>query len=75
MIERVKTFVANMLVNVFNAQDTAPLVIEAIRDCGGHDPGPNAQRKEAPEDWTEAKIRERAAAIDSDKGPAGDFDD
>jgi fructose/tagatose bisphosphate aldolase len=75
MIERVKTFVANMLVNVFNAQDTAPLVIEAIRDCGGYDPGRNAQRKEAPEDWTEAKIRERAAAIDSDKGPAGDFDD
>jgi hypothetical protein len=75
MIERVKTFVANMLVNVFNAQDTAPLAIEAIRDCGGYDPGPNAQRKESPEDWTEAKIRERAAAIDSDKGPEGDFDD
>ena len=75
MIERVKTFVANMLINVFNAQDTAPLVIEAIHDCGSYDPGPNAQRKESPEDWTEAKIRERAAAIDSDKGPAGDFDD
>ena len=75
MVERVKTFVANMLVNVFNAQDTAPLVIEAIRDCGGYDPGPNAQRKESPEDWTEAKIRERAATIDSDKGPEGDFDD
>jgi fructose-bisphosphate aldolase class II len=75
MIERVKTFVANMLVNVFNAQDTAPLVIEAIHDCGGYDPGPNAQRKESPEDWTEAKIRKRAAAIDSDKGPEGDFDD
>jgi fructose/tagatose bisphosphate aldolase len=75
MIERVKTFVADMLVNVLNARDTAPLVIEAIHDCGGYDPGPNARRKESPEDWTEAKIRERAAAIDSDKGPEGDFDD
>jgi fructose/tagatose bisphosphate aldolase len=75
MIHRVRDFVYNMLVNVFNAQDTAPLAIEAIRDAGGYDPGPNARRIENPEDWTEAKIRERAAAIDSDKGPEGDFDD
>ena len=75
MVKRVKDFVYNMLVNVFNAQDTAPLAIEAIRATGGYDPGPKAQRIEAPEEWTEAKIRERAAAIDSDKGPKGDFDD
>ncbi len=75
MVNRVKDFVYNMLVNVFNAQDTAPLVVEAIHKTGGYDPGPKATRIEAPEEWTAAKIRERATAIDSDKGPEGDFDD
>ena len=75
MVNRVKDFVYNMLVNVFNAQDTAPLAVEAIRETGGYDPGPKAQRIESPEEWTEARIRERAAAIDSDKGPQGNFDD
>jgi len=75
MVERVRKFVYGMLVDVFNARDTAPLAIEAIRDAGGYDPGPKAQRIEAPEEWTEAKIRERAAAMDIDKGPEGDFED
>ncbi len=75
MVNRVRDFVYNMLVNVFNAADTAPLAIEAIREANGYDPGPNAGQIEAPEDWTETKIRERAASIDSDKGPEGDFDD
>ena len=75
MSHRVEEFVYNMLVNVFNAQDTAPLAIEAIRAAGSYDPGPNAERLESPEDWTEAKIRDRATTIDSDKGPEGDFDD
>jgi fructose-bisphosphate aldolase class II len=75
MVKRVKDFVYNMLVNVFNAQDTAPLVVEAIHKAGGYDPGPKAQRIAPPEEWTEAKIHERAAAIDSDKGPKGNFDD
>lgn len=75
MIKRVKEFVYGMLVDVFNAEDTAPLVIDAIRQAGGYDPGPKAQRIESADEWTEARIRERAAAISSDKGPAGDFDD
>jgi len=75
MTDRVRAFVHNMLVNVFNAQDTAPLAIEAIRKIRSHDPGPKATRIENPADWTEAKIRERARAIVSDKGPKGDFDD
>ena len=75
MVNRVKDFVYNMLVNVFNAENTAPLVVEAIHAAGGYDPGPKAQRIESPEAWTKAKIRERAAALDSDKGPEGDFDD
>jgi len=75
MVDRVKDFVYNMLVNVFNAADTAPLVVDAIHTAGGYDPGPKAQRIESPEEWTEARIRERAATLDSDKGPKGDFDD
>lgn len=75
MAKRVEDFVYNMLVNVFNAQDTAPIAIEAILDAGTYDPGPKGRRIENPEDWTTDKIVESASAIASDKGPEGDFDD
>ena len=75
MIDRVEQFVHNLLVRVFNASDTAPLVIEAIREAGTFDPGPKARRLESPENWTAERIRERARGIVSDKGPAGNFDD
>ena len=75
MIAGVERFIYELLTEVFNAGDTAPLAIEAILKAGSHDLGPKAARTEDPEEWTEAKIRERAAAIDSDKGPEGDFDD
>jgi hypothetical protein len=75
MVERVRRFAYGMMVDVFNARDTAALVIEAIQAAGGYDPGPKAQRIESPDAWTEAKIQERAAAMDIDKGPQGDFDD
>lgn len=75
MIQRVEDFTANMLMNVLNASDTAPLAIEAILDAGTFDPGPKAQRIESPDDWTPEKIKEKAALITSDKGPEGDFDD
>lgn len=75
MVDRVADFVYNMLANVLNAADTAPLGIEAILKAGSHDLGPKAERIEDPAEWTEAKIDERAAALGSDKGPEGDFDD
>lgn len=75
MINRVSDFVYTMLTDVFNADDTATLAIGAILDAGGPDPGPKAQRIEDPSQWDEAKIVAKAAAIDSDKGPKGDFDD
>jgi len=75
MVERVEDFVHNMLVNVLNAQDTAPLAIEAILEADSHDPGSKAKRIEDPVDWTADKIVERAALITTDKGPEGDFDD
>lgn len=75
MVQGVEDFVYNMLINVFNAKDTAPLAIETILETGSYDPGPKAERIERPEEWTEAKIIERAATISSNKGPEGDFDD
>ena len=75
MIKRVEDFVYNMLVNVFNAEDTASLAINAILEAGTYDPGAKANRIEDPDEWTPAKIVKRAASITSDKGPEGDFDD
>ena len=75
MIKRVEEFIYNMLVNVFNAKDTASLAIKSILEAGTYDPGPKASRIEDPDEWTSEKIARRAATIASDKGPKGDFDD
>ena len=75
MIRRVEDFAYNMLVNVFNSENTAALAIEAILETGSHDPGAKAERIDNPEEWTPEKIVERAATITSDKGEEGDFDD
>ena len=75
MVDRVAEFVYKMLVDVFNAQDTAPLGIEAILQAGSHDLGHKAEKIEDPAEWTAEKIVEKAQGLDSDKGPEGDFDD
>lgn len=75
MVERVEAFVYNMLVNVLNAADTAPIAIDAILAAGSHDPGPKARQIENPADWTPEKIVAGAASLETDKGEAGDFDD
>ena len=75
MVQGVEDFVYNLLTQVFNAQDTAPLALEAILAAGSHDLGPKSERIEDPSQWTEEKIQEQAASLDPDKGPAGDFDD
>jgi fructose/tagatose bisphosphate aldolase len=75
MIQRVEDFAYNMMVKVFNAENTAALAIEAILDTGSYDCGPKATRIEDPQSWTPDRIKERAAQMDSDKGPAGDFED
>ncbi len=75
MAKRVEEFVYNMLVDVFNAKDTAPFAIEAILKAGSYDLGSKGDRIEDPEDWTPEKIAERAALLSTDKGEEGDFDD
>ena len=75
MARRVENFVYTLLVEVFNAADTARFGVEAVLDAGSFDLGPKTGRIESPEEWTEAKIRERAALLNTDKGPQGNFDD
>ncbi|MCI5126264.1 MAG: hypothetical protein D3925_17765 [Candidatus Electrothrix sp. AR5] len=75
MARRVDNFVYTMLTEVFNAGGTARYAVEAILEAGSYDLGPKTGRIESPEDWTEEKIRARAAELDTDKGPEGDFDD
>lgn len=75
MTARVEDFIHSMLVDVFNADDTADIALEAIGEAGSFDLGAKSPCIEAMEEWTVEKIRKRAAEIDSDKGPQGDFDD
>jgi hypothetical protein len=71
----VESFVYELLTQVFNAQDTAPLAIEAICRAGSYDLGPKAKRLEDPAGWTAEKIKERAKQLQAAKGPGGNFDD
>ncbi|RLC31075.1 MAG: ketose-bisphosphate aldolase [Deltaproteobacteria bacterium] len=75
MAQGVEDFVYELLTGVFNAQDTAPLAVDAIIEAGSYDLGPKCGRIEDPDEWTEARIHEKAAEIVSDKGPEGDFSD
>ncbi len=75
MIQGVENFVYNMLAKVLNADGTAEIVIDAILQAGTYDPGPKAKQIESPEEWTDDKIKDKASAITSEKGPEGDFDD
>ena len=75
MAKGVEDFVYELLTDVFNASDTAPLAIDAILKADSYDLGPKATRIEDPSEWTENQIHERASKLDVDKGPAGDFDD
>ncbi len=75
MVRGVEDFVYKLLTEVFNAQDTAPLAYESILEAGSYDLGPKCHRIEDADDWTEEKIKKRAAKLHSDKGPSGDFDD
>jgi hypothetical protein len=75
MAKGVEDFVYDLLTNVFNTKDTAPLAIEAILKAGSFNMGPKADRIENEAEWTEAKIRERALKISDKKGPEGNFDD
>jgi fructose-bisphosphate aldolase class II len=75
MIARVEAFVYDLIVNVFNAQDTASIAVDAILKAGSYDPGPKAEPIEDPKDWTPERIVEKAKTLDAEKGPQGNFED
>ena len=75
MSQRVEEFAYKMMTEVFNAEDTAPLALDAILAAGSSDLKPKAGRIENPGEWTDAKIIERAKSLNTDKGSKGDFDD
>jgi fructose-bisphosphate aldolase class II len=75
MCKRVEEFVYNMLVNVFNAADSADIAKDLILQAGSHDLGGKAERIEDPAEWTKEKIIERAKTLTVNAGPQGDFDD
>jgi len=75
MCKRVEGFICNMLVDVFSAGDSADIAKAEILKAGSYDLGSKAERIEDPADWTKEKIIARAAELDTDKGPEGDFDD
>lgn len=75
MVSRVETFVYNMLTSVFNAADSAPIALEMLVEAGSYDIGPNSRRIEDPAEWTREKIVAKAALLDVNKGPEGNFDD
>lgn len=63
MAKRVETFVYDILVNVFNAKDTASIAMDAILGTKTHDPGPKAKRIEDPKEWTPERITQKAASL------------
>ena len=75
MVRRVEDFAYHLMVNVFNASDTAPLAVQTILSSASYDPGPKAERIEDSVDWTPEKIVQRARSIQSTKGPEGNFED
>jgi len=75
MAKEVEDFVYHLLTSVFNATDTAGILIDEILRTKSHDPGPKAEKIESKKEWTKEKIKEKASKITSDKGPEGDFDD
>ena len=75
MAKGVEDFIYELLIDVFNAGDTAPLAIEAILKADSYDLVPKGSRVEDPARWTESLIHERASKLNVEKGAAGDFDD
>lgn len=75
IVKQVEAFSYKMMVEVFNAKDTAPLAIEALLKANSYDLGPKVGRIEDPKDWTEEKIHEKAFRLKSVQRTAGSFDD
>jgi fructose/tagatose bisphosphate aldolase len=74
MEKAVEDFVYDLLANVFNAKDTAPLAVDAILKAGSYDLGPKGTPIDSASDWTVEKIKAKAKEK-TDDSPAGKYDD
>jgi fructose-bisphosphate aldolase class II len=75
MIQRVEAFAYNMMVNVFNSNDTATHAIEMILKAGSYDPGSKVTRIENPDEWTSEMIIKRAASLKTGAKTGAHYDD
>ncbi len=75
MVKAVEEFTYTLLTDVFNAGDTADYVKKQILETQSHSPGFKGEKIEKESEWTREKIIEKAAKMDVDKGPEGDWDD
>lgn len=75
MEDDVEKFVHNMMVNVFNAKDTAPLALQEILEANSYDLGPKGKQIENPAEWTKEKIIAKAKNINKSEQVKGNFDD
>lgn len=75
MVKRVRDFVYYLLTEVFNAQGTAPLAIEAILTASKCDLESKATRLEDPAKWTDDFIREQGQALAQKQDKEGNHDD
>ncbi|HBA90048.1 MAG TPA: ketose-bisphosphate aldolase [Geobacter sp.] len=75
MAKRVEDFAYNLIANVFNSADTAPLGIAAIIKAGSYNLAPKGKKIEDPAQWTKEQLPLRAKGLSKDKGPAGNFED
>ena len=72
MTKNVEDFVYHLLVDVFNAKDTADIAKELIAEANSYDLGPKAEKIEDESKWTIEKIKAMEAQV---KGSSGDYDD
>lgn len=75
MAKGVEDFIYGLLTKIFNATDTASIVIDEILKKKSHDPGVKADKIESEQDWTKENIIERASKLFGNKGHEGNFDD
>lgn len=74
MVEGVREFAREMM-KLFGMADTGSLILDQMGSIGSVYPERKVARIEDKKDWTPEKIKEKAALIDSDKGPDGKFED
>ena len=72
MTKAVEEFVYYLLVDVFNAKDTADIAKELIAKANSYDLGPKAEKIEDESNWTIEKIKAMEANVEES---SGDYDD